>query len=284
MDVSGNTQSFGVLGHPVKHTLSPPMHNAALQRMGRNAVYLPYDVEPEHVLKVLESMRHMGFGGVNLTIPHKEVAFSGLADLAESARLVGAVNTVEFTEDGLVGHSTDGYGIVQAIQEGFDTPVRGAHIAVVGCGGAGRSIALVCATEGARAITLWNRNRERAETVAAEIRRVAPHVVVDIAEDDLAGVSLAEIVIQSTSLGMKPDDESPVSREVLRPEQKVIDTIYVFEETAIMREARAAGAQAINGLGMLLHQGVQSLRIWTGEDPPVEVMREALRRAVYEKE
>jgi shikimate dehydrogenase len=152
--------------------------------LGRDAVYLPYDVKPEALLETLESMRQMGFGGVNLTIPHKEVAFNGMDTLDASASLVGAVNTVQFTETGMVGHSTDGYGILQAIQEAFGLSVKGRSVAVIGCGGAGRSIALVCAQEGAAEITLWNRNRARAQKVAEEMRVVAPKVLLNVVEED----------------------------------------------------------------------------------------------------
>ena len=138
MMITGKTGAFGVLGHPIAHTLSPPMHNAALGEMGIDAVYLPFDVAPEWLLEVLAGMQAMGFGGVNLTIPHKEVAFHGLPRLDASAKLVGAVNTVEFSSDGMMGHSTDGYGILKAIDEGFGMGVKGRSVAVVGCGGAGR--------------------------------------------------------------------------------------------------------------------------------------------------
>ena len=217
MQISEHTQCFAVLGHPVAHTLSPPMHNAALGEMDLDGVYLPYDVLPEDLLSVLESMGKMGFGGVNLTIPHKEVAFRGLDRLDASAKLVGAVNTVQFTDSGMVGHSTDGYGILMAIEEAFGAPIDGQSIAVIGCGGAGRSIALVCATSGARGITLWNRNRDRARVLNEEIARVAPDVLVNVVEDDEGVIAEADIVIQATSLGMKPEDAPRASSRFLRP-------------------------------------------------------------------
>jgi shikimate dehydrogenase len=159
MKITGKTKTYAVLGQPIQHTRSPPMHNAALRALEMDAVYLPYEVAPDQLMEVLHAMRAMGFGGVNLTIPHKEVAFAGITDLDESAQLVGAVNTVQFTEAGLKGFSTDGYGILQAIEEAFGISVKGRSVSVVGCGGAGRSMALVCAREGAASITLWNRLR-----------------------------------------------------------------------------------------------------------------------------
>ncbi len=282
MKITGKTKTYAVLGQPIQHTHSPPMHNAALRALEMDAVYLPYEVAPDQLMEVLHAMRAMGFGGVNLTIPHKEVAFAGITDLDESAQLVGAVNTVQFTEAGLKGFSTDGYGILQAIEEAFGISVKGRSVSVVGCGGAGRSMALVCAREGAASITLWNRTPARAEQVAAEIGDVPVQLVTDL-EADAAVIRASELIIQATSVGMKPGDSSPLPADCFREGQKLIDTIYVLEETPIMQLARSAGAEAVNGLGMLLHQGAKSFEIWTGVPAPVEVMRESLRQTAYRK-
>jgi shikimate dehydrogenase len=282
MNITGKTKTYAVLGQPIQHTRSPPMHNAALRALEMDAVYLPYEVAPGQLMEVLHAMRAMGFGGVNLTIPHKEVAFAGITDLDESAQLVGAVNTVQFTEAGLKGFSTDGYGILQAIEEAFGISVKGRSVSVVGCGGAGRSMALVCAREGAASITLWNRTPARAEQVAAEIGDVPVQLVTDL-EADAAVIRASELIIQATSVGMKPGDSSPLPADCFREGQKLIDTIYVLEETPIMQLARSAGAEAVNGLGMLLHQGAKSFEIWTGVPAPVEVMRESLRQTAYRK-
>jgi shikimate dehydrogenase len=282
MKITGKTKTYAVLGQPIQHTRSPPMHNAALRALEMDAVYLPYEVAPDQLMEVLHAMRAMGFGGANLTIPHKEVAFAGITDLDESAQLVGAVNTVQFTEDGLKGFSTDGYGILQAIEEAFGISVKGHSVSVVGCGGAGRSMALVCAREGAASITLWNRTAARAEQVAAEIGDVPVQLVTDL-EADAAVIRASDIVIQATSVGMKAGDSSPLPADCFREGQRLIDTIYVREETPIMQCARSAGAEAVNGLGMLLHQGVKSFEIWTGVPAPVEVMRESLRQTAYRK-
>jgi shikimate dehydrogenase len=282
MNITGKTKTYAVLGQPIQHTRSPPMHNAALRALEMDAVYLPYEVAPGQLMEVLHAMRAMGFGGVNLTIPHKEVAFAGITDLDESAQLVGAVNTVQFTEAGLKGFSTDGYGILQAIEEAFGISVKGRSVSVVGCGGAGRSMALVCAREGAASITLWNRTPARAEQVAAEIGDVPVQLVTDL-EADAAVIRASELIIQATSVGMKPGDSSPLPADCFREGQKLIDTIYALEETPIMQLARSAGAEAVNGLGMLLHQGAKSFEIWTGVPAPVEVMRESLRQTAYRK-
>jgi len=140
--LSGHTKPFAVLGHPIGHTLSPAMHNPALQAMGMDAIYCAYDVHPDELMNVLRGMSKMGFVGSNLTIPHKEIAFRGVDHLGPTAELLGAVNTVVFLEDGtLESHNTDGCGLVHAVEESFDLSARDKDLLVLGCGGEGRAVA-----------------------------------------------------------------------------------------------------------------------------------------------
>ncbi len=150
----GKTRTFAVIGHPIGHTLSPAMHNAAFRALGRNAVYLAFDIEPDRVIESLRAMAAMGFGGVNVTVPHKETVFRGLDRLDGSARRVGAVNTVQFTPEGMVGHSTDAEGFLRAMQEAFGRGPEGLGVFVLGAGGAGRTVALECARAGAASVAV----------------------------------------------------------------------------------------------------------------------------------
>ena len=149
MNISGHTQPFAVVGHPIGHTLSPVMHNASFAALGLDAIYLAFDVKPERLMAVLPALRSMGFGGVNLTIPHKEVAFRGLEKLDASALLLGAVNTVQFSEGGMIGHNTDGFGFLRALDEAFGRNTTDDSVFVLGSGGAGRAVALMAAQAGA---------------------------------------------------------------------------------------------------------------------------------------
>jgi len=281
----GTTRTFAVLGHPVSHSLSPAMHNAALREMGVNAVYLAYDVKPEELMQVLEGMSRMGVGGCNLTIPHKEVAYRGLSRLDDTARLAGSANTILFHADGsMEGFSTDGYGLRMALQESFDLSFSGSDVLVLGCGGAGRAAAIQAAQEGAACVRLANRSPERRQILADELRRMHPETETmeitswpPVRED----VHPADILLQSTSLGMKTDEPSLLQRDVFHADQALLDMTYIQQKTPIMREAESSGARAVNGLSMLLHQGVRSLEIWTGKEVPVETMRTALRSHVY---
>lgn len=285
-EISGHTLPFAVLGHPIGHSLSPVMHNRSIQSLAMDAIYLAFDVAPENLMRVLKAMRDMGFGGVNLTVPLKEVAFQGVDAHARSATLARSVNTIEFLEDGrLKGHSTDGDGFIAAVRESFDVGIAGLSVFVLGCGGAGRAVAITCATEGAKRIVLSDIEQTRIDAVAAEIAQLAPAVEVASAgttPDAWTAASLeADLVIQATPVGMKAEDKPLLGSGAFRAGQFLFDLIYMFPSTGIMAVAGKAGATTANGLGMLLHQGARSFEIWTGRQPDVAAMRAALEQAVY---
>ncbi len=288
MNLSGHTMPFAVLGHPIGHTLSPVMHNAAIQSLKIDAIYLAFDVDPKHLIEVLHSMANMGFRGVNLTVPLKEVAFKGLKQLDMSAKLLGSVNTVEFLADGtLRGHSTDGKGFLIAIKEAFKTSVKGKSIFVLGSGGAGRAVAITCAVENAAKITVTDLDVKRAVKVAGEIAGLAPKAKVRWlpANTDIWTTECrkADLVVQATPVGMKKEDKSLLPSSAFRKGQLAFDLIYMYPETTFMKAAQKGGAHTANGLGMLLHQGAISFFIWTGIKPPTAVMRRSLEKIVYGK-
>jgi len=284
MNLSGYTKPFAVLGHPIGHTLSPVMHNASMQELGFDGIYLALDVHPDRLMEVLPSMELMGFAGVNLTVPHKEVACQGLENLDASARLFGAANTIEFTEKGMVGHNTDGYGFLMALEEGFGKTVKGDSIFVLGCGGAGRATALQAAAEGAKSLVLADIDAERVQKLNDEIRGLTPDVEIIQALETSGQIELCrecDLVVQASPVGMKKGDPSLLPPEAFCEGQRVFDLIYMYPETAFLATARAAGADIANGLGMLLHQGARAFEIWTGTSPSVPAMRKALEEAVY---
>ena len=279
MKIGSKTKVFAVLGHPIGHTFSPAMHNAAMAALKLDALYCAFDVAPEMLMSVLPAMRAMGLGGVNLTVPLKEVAFRGLTNLDASAKRLGAVNTVEFTADGIVGHNTDGYGFLRAHEEAFGRPIKGENVFVLGSGGAGRAVALMCGEAGASAVTLADLELERCQKVAAEIRAAFPLCNVQISAGQAqwpAAARSADLIIQATPVGMKAGDVALLPPDAFRAGQRLLDLIYWFPETAHMAVAKAGGAQVANGLGMLLHQGVRAFEIWTKQTAPVAAMRAAL--------
>lgn len=284
MNLSGHTKPFAVLGHPIGHTLSPVMHNASMQELEFDGIYLALDVHPDQLMDVLPSMEKMGFAGVNLTVPHKEVAFRGLDKLDASAQLFGAANTVEFTSNGMVGHNTDGYGFLTSLEESFGRKVAGDRVFVLGCGGAGRATALQAAAEGAKALVLADIDAERVQKLNDEISGLTPSVEVIQALEKPNQIELCrtcDLVVQASPVGMKRDDPSLLPPEAFREGQRAFDLIYMYPETAFLATAREAGAEIANGLGMLLHQGARAFEIWTGTEPSVPAMRKALEVSVY---
>lgn len=286
MNISGKTRKYAVLGHPIGHSLSPLMHNASLRSLGEDALYLAFDVHPDNLMKVLSAMEMMGFRGVNLTVPLKEVARRGLERIDDSAWLLGSVNTVQFTESGMVGHNTDGYGFIRALAEAFDIEVEGRTVFVLGCGGAGRAVALTCADLGAASIILSDIDEEKLLGLEAEISDLGSQTEILIpsdADEQTALCRQSDLIVQASPVGMKPSDGSLLGPDAFRAGQDVFDLIYMYPQTAFLATAAAAGARVCNGLGMLLHQGARAYEIWTGGPPDVEAMRKSLEEAVYRK-
>ena len=279
-------KKLAVLGHPIGHTLSPVMHRASLESLGLagDYEYDKLDVPPHQLITRLELMPAENYAGVNLTIPLKEVAFRGLKNLAESARILGAVNTVEFSAGGLIGHNTDGCGFLEALKEAFGKTVGGDDVFVLGCGGAGRAVALTAALNGAKSLTLADVDAARVAALAIEIHKRTPAVTINQVLDkkeQIAAAKKSGLIIHASPVGMKKEDTSLLPPEAFHSGQRVFDLIYMYPETAILSVAKTAGAKIANGLGMLLHQGAQSFRIWTGIEPDINAMRRALEKAVY---
>lgn len=286
MELNGHTKRFAVVGHPIGHSLSPAMHNASMRELGYNGIYEALDIHPDNLMDELARMVKEEYGGVNLTVPHKEVAFRGLDLLDDSAKLFGAANTVEFTEDGMVGHNTDGYGFLKALDEAFGKTIEDDVVFVLGCGGAGRATALQAAVKAAKSLVLADIDAERVQKLNDEINGLTPNVEVVQALDPSAQIELCRncnLVVQASPIGMKKDDPSLLPPEAFCEGQRVFDLIYMYPETPFLTTAREAGAEIANGLGMLLHQGVRAFEIWTGIEPSIPAMRQALEEAVYGK-
>jgi shikimate dehydrogenase len=286
MNITGHTKPFAVLGHPIGHTLSPAMHNAAMAALKMDTIYLAFDVHPEYLMDALAAMNHLGFGGANLTVPLKEAACNKLRKLDESAQLLGAVNTVKFAPDGITGYNTDSKGFLKAIEEAFGESIAGKSVFVLGTGGAGRAVALACAGAGATSISLSDADSDRCRKLAAEIETqflIETVNVASSAKGQAQAARDADLIVQATPVGMKSNEPSLLGPEAFRKGQWVFDLIYMYPETAFMKAAEKGGAQASNGLGMLLHQGAMAFEIWTGVKPPLDVMRKALEKAVYGK-
>ncbi len=279
--VNGKTRILGVFGHPVEHSLSPAMHNAAIAALGLNYLYIPFSVLPDDIGPAIRSLTTLGIIGVNLTIPHKERVLPFLDRIAPEARAIGAVNTVHNDKGQLVGYNTDGEGFAGPLRaQGFNS--AGKRAVVLGAGGAARSVVFHLARDGA-AITLVNRTLHRAEILAAEVRAACGGAIVDCVDlDDAAGLTGAlagaELLVNTMSVGMSPNeaDMPPIPPATLHPRLFVYDLIYNPRETRLLALARAAGCRTLNGVGMLVYQGAAAFEQWTGVRPSVAVMEKAV--------
>jgi shikimate dehydrogenase len=273
---------LAVIGDPVAHSASPPMHNAALAALGIPARYTRLHVKPDELDEALSLLHGARFIGVNCTIPHKAAVLAAVDDADEGARRAGGANTVAVGAGGrLRGFSTDGPGFSLAVRESFGVELGKLRVLILGAGGgAGRAIAMQCAMENCPALMLINRSLEKLEPILEDIAAVCPFDRVasgDFSDFFLrAGLDSSELIVNCTSLGMKPGDASPISKKLLGARHLLYDTIYVGRRTPFLAAGDAAGARGANGLSMLLHQGVLSFKRWFDRDPPSEEMRRAL--------
>ena len=276
---------FAVIGDPVAHSKSPQMQNAALCELGFGPCYGKLQVAAADLPAFVAAARKQ-LRGFNVTVPHKRAILPFLDRIDPEAELGQSVNTVTVEPDGsLSGASTDGYGLAMAIRERFQLEVAGGSFTFFGAGGAAQAAALHFALQGARALYLVNRTRSRLEALAAILARANPKLELQLAAPgDEARIEqflrASQLVIQATSLGLRPDDPPPFRLELLKvnPGLRAVETIY--HPTPFRRACEAFGLPVTDGRGMLLHQGARSLELWLGQPAPVATMRRALEEAL----
>ncbi|MDG1357330.1 MAG: shikimate dehydrogenase [Akkermansiaceae bacterium] len=279
---------LAVIGHPVSHSLSPAMHQAALDAHGKNMRYIRLEVEPGQVATAVKLMQNLDFIGCNVTVPHKFEVMDCCDELSEDARAMGAVNTLIFGEQTL-GHNTDALGLVRAIREDFSIDLADLKVMIVGVGGgAGRAVATQCARIGCSKMWLVNRTLEKAEDLMGELQNLGNELhhlegpgerFTAIAPDDptiIEAAGNAELIINATSLGLRSIDRKPLPAECIQPHHLVYDMIYNPAQTTLLGHAKSVGARTANGLSMLLHQGVLAYECWFPGDTPVEDMKKGL--------
>ena len=277
---------LAVLGHPVQHSVSPEMHNAALQELAdrnpdfKDWHYFKFDIEPERLREALALFHENNFKGLNLTVPHKILAARWIEAAEPEVRLSGACNTLLWTENGYQGYNTDLYGMTRAIEESFALKLRGKQVLLIGAGGAARAAAVACLTHKAGALHLTNRTQEKLYPLVEELAGIRDDIPIKI--HPLAGPFTISshnlIVINATSLGLKESDPAPAELKGLHPATKVFDMIYNPSKTALLKQAESLGLRTANGLPMLVFQGERSFKIWTRNSPSVETM---FRAAVH---
>ncbi|MHB1341761.1 MAG: shikimate dehydrogenase [Coriobacteriia bacterium] len=287
MTIDGRTRPAGVVGWPVERSLSPAMHNAAYETLGLNWVYLPFPIQEQSgLLRFTDAVRSLPFVGFNVTMPYKQVMLSLCDEVALFAQMAGAVNTVHCVDGRLIGYNTDGRGLTEALENEVGFMPEGKRIALIGAGGAAGAAVVALILAKAAHVTIINRDPSRADSLLGRLAgymrgTTAEAIALEPAARD--AVASADLVINATPLGLGADDPSPVPAAWLNPSQVVCDLIYQQSSTALLRDAKAAGATTLNGLPMLVAQGALSIDIWSESaqiPAPRNIMRSAAESAL----
>ena len=272
MEISGKTRVVGLFGYPVEHSLSPAMHNAAFEHLGLDYRYVTFSVRPDLLNDAVKGIVAMNLRGVNVTVPHKEKVISLLDKVNEEASFLGAVNTILNDKGTLTGFNTDGRGFMESLSEEGIT-VKGRKILILGAGGACRAVSYYL-SESAANLQIFDVDHSKALKLVNDLSAIRPNITL---RKQLTDLGETEVLINATPLGLKEADPSPVDIALISGRLTVCDLIY--RETPLLKAAARKGCKTLNGLGMLLHQGVLSFEIWTGVKPPVDLMRSAIEDA-----
>ncbi len=286
------TRLAGIIGHPVAHSISPVFQGAAFRAHGLDVAYERWDTPAENLAARLDLLRGPDYLGANVTIPHKEAVFPYLDELGGQSARVGAVNTIVNREGRLFGFNTDGPGFVSALKNESNFAVAGSKVTLLGAGGAARGIAFALLDAGAAQVNIWNRTPARAQALARDLEggiNVAPRLA-----DDLPQVRVIEspdlnvdCVVNCTSVGMHgggAEATLPCAPSSAPRTGLYVDIVYVPEDTPFLIAAKQAGHRVLGGLPMLIYQGALAFELWTGVPAPVDVMFDAARAALAERE
>lgn len=270
MKISGKTKVVGLFGYPVEHSLSPAMHNAAFEYLDLDYCYVTFSVRPDLLEHALKGIGALNLRGINVTVPHKEKVIPFLDQVNEEASFIGAVNTVLNSDGALTGFNTDGRGFMESLTEA-GISLEGKTVLVVGAGGACRAISYYL-SQLAASLLIFDIDEKKVSALVGDLGAIRSNVSRTGSLESLHG---ADVVINATPLGMKDSDPHPLNLSLITQKMTVCDLIY--RETPLQKAASEKGCKTLNGLEMLLQQGVLAFEIWTGIKPPVEIMRSAIR-------
>ena len=284
--ITSKTRQLAIIGEPIEHSLTPRIQNVALREIGADIVNVAFRVAPNNLESAVRGAQALGLLGLMVTIPHKENVLALCDELDQTARDMGAANLLQFRSDGkIIGYSSDGWAAVKSLAE-EGAQVKNSRLVILGGGGAARSLALTFARQGAAKITLLNRTVERAAKIADEVSALGvPCAAAPLDETSLQiHLKDADLIVNSTSVGMHPNEaETPLAARFLRAGTTVYDIVYNPLETRLLREAKAAGATPVDGLGMLIYTNVRAIEICAGLQISAATMRAEALRAFAER-
>lgn len=277
-----NTQIIGIIGHPIKHSYSPFIHNVAIEIKKLDFVYLPFDIPSSNLRSALKGMIALGIRGFNVTIPHKESAIQNMNGVSEEVSMIGSLNTIVNDQGKLIGHNTDAYGVLETLLP-FKDDISGNQVAVIGAGGSARAVIYTLIRNfKPKKIFIINRNERRAENLkeyfsekmkfsAIKTKELIPPTAFEVMKD-------SKLIVHATPVGMNPNenDSITISTDVFSKGQIVFDLVYNPQETLLLKTAKKSGANTISGLEMLVNQAAKSFELWTGIDFPKDEIQKSL--------
>lgn len=282
LGITGRTRVVALIGDPVEHSRSPVMQNAAFRALGLDWVYIALPVRAEKVGEAVRGLRALGFKGANVTMPHKTTVIPYLDEVAPTALQIGAVNTIVRRGDKLIGENTDGRGFVRALREEIHLDVRGRRVFLFGAGGVARALAFELGAAGVYSLAIANRTTSRAESLAVNVAQATGCKTLVLPWEPKAWAPLlaeADVIVNGTSAGMhgEPDFAADLPWQELKADAAICDAVYEPLQTNLLRTAARYGLRTLDGLALLLYQGVLAFELWTGKPAPIEVMARALR-------
>ncbi len=278
--LTGHTRIVGVIGDPVEHSRSPQMHNAAFAKAGLDYVYVPFHVRPSDLAEAIAGFKAINVVGINVTLPHKQAVIGFLTSISREAELIGAVNTLSFTDGEIYGDNTDAPGVLRALEEdgNMSVPV-GEDVVVLGAGGASRAVVVALALAGVASITIANRTVEKASSLAEEMARKTdvPMQGIGLTDSRLPdAIHQSVLLVNTATTSMDVNHPLLISADWLQQKTIVYDIVYTPPVTPLMHAANVRGCRTLGGIGMLVHQGAIAFEKWTGVAPCTETMRQAL--------
>jgi len=281
MKITGHTKIIGVIGDPVEHSRSPQMHNAAIQELAIDYVYVPFHVRPESLKEAVDGFKALNVVGINVTLPHKKAVLLLMDSISKEAEFIGAVNTMVFKDGKVEGHNTDARGFVASLWEEGLYDIKDKNVVVLGAGGGAQAVVVGLALEGAKRIIIANRTLDKAQQLGRDLSKKTGVEIKGISLDDnLLPVYLSEsqILVSTITAGMDTTIPLAINPEWLHKGLVVCDIVYTPHVTNLLKAAAEKGLKTVGGLGMLVHQGAISFQLWTGKQPSVKIMRKAIEQ------
>lgn len=277
--ISSKTKMICLMGHPVGHSKSPIIHNAELKKSKTDAVYVAVDIKPENLKQAIEGFKAMGFLGANVTIPHKQEVMNYVDELTDEAKNIGAVNTLYFEDDKLIGDNTDGRGFVISLMKDGRFDPKDKNTLILGAGGASQAVSTKLCLEGIKELFIYEINKSRGEHLKKHLEELNSGVKLSLVNlEELNEIAKKmDLIVNCTPVGMKESDPLLLDGSVFNKNQFVFDLVYNPEKTKLLEKAEESGAKIINGMGMLVYQGALSFEKWTKEKPDTNAMFKVIR-------